>query len=98
MGEYANRHRKAILVTLLVLVPVLFLLGWSQASLNLSFIRPSNPEQTILLLALSTFIFLAFVIFALILTRLLLKAYVERRQQKLGARFKTKMLVAFLAL
>ena len=98
MGEYTNRHRKAILITLLVLVPVLFLLGWSQASLNLSFIRPSNPQQTILLLALSTFIFLAFVIFALILTRLLLKAYVERRQQKLGARFKTKMLVAFLAL
>jgi two-component system nitrogen regulation sensor histidine kinase NtrY len=93
-----GRHRKAVIITLLVLVPILFLLGWSQASLNLSFIRPSNPPQTILLLVLSTFIFLAFVIFALILTRLLLKAYVERRQQKLGARFKTKMLVAFLGL
>ncbi len=98
MGESPNRHRKTVVIILLILVPVLFLLGWSQASLNLSFIRPSSPQQTILLLALSTFIFLAFVIFALILTRLLLKAYVERRHHQLGARFKTKMLVAFLAL
>ena len=91
-------RRRIYLIVLLVLVPALFFLGWSQASLNLSFIRPSNPQQTILLLALSTFIFLAFVIFGLILLRILLKLYVERRQRQLGARFKTKMVVAFLGL
>jgi len=37
----ANR-RKIFLIVLLILVPVLFLLGWSQASLNLGFIRPTN--------------------------------------------------------
>ena len=98
MGENPSDRRKIALIFLLVLVLALFFLGWSQASLNLSFIRPSNPEQTLLLLSLSAVIFLAFVIFALILLRILLKLYVERRQQRLGARFKTKMVVAFLGL
>jgi PAS domain S-box-containing protein len=90
-------HRpKILLIVLLILVPILAFLVWSQASLNLSFIRPSNSEETILLLVLSTVIILAFVIFALILLRILLKLYVERQQQQLGSRFKTKMVVAFL--
>jgi hypothetical protein len=92
------RRRKIILAVLSILVPALFFLGWSQASLNLSFIRPSNSQEIILLLVLSTVIFLAFVIFALILLRILLKLYVERQQQQLGSRFKTKMVVAFLGL
>jgi PAS domain S-box-containing protein len=66
--------------------------------LNLSFIRPSSSGETIALLVLSTVIFLAFVIFALILLRILLKLYVERQEQQLGSRFKTKMVVAFLGL
>src|SRR5208282_5377532 len=98
MPDSPYDRRKIALVSLLVLVPALFFLGWSQASLNLSFIRPRSPEQTLLLLSLSAVIFLAFVIFALILLRILLKLYVERRQQRLGARFKTTMVVAFLGL
>ena len=98
MPENPSDRRKVVLIFLLVLVPALFFLGWSQASLNLSFIRPQSPEQTLLLLSLSAVIFLAFVIFALILLRILLKLYVERRQQRLGARFKTTMVVAFLVL
>jgi PAS domain S-box-containing protein len=98
MNDRSPHHRNVFLVVLLILVPALFFLGWSQASLNLSFLRPSSAEETILLLALSTFIFLAFVIFALILLRILLKLYVERRRQQLGSRFKTKMVVAFLGL
>ena len=90
--------RRAFLIFLLILVPILLFIGWSQASLNLSFIRPENAGQTLLLVVVSTIIFLAFVIFALILARNLLKLYVERRAQKLGSRFKTKMVVAFLAL
>jgi len=98
LPENPSDRRKVVLIFLLVLVPALFFLGWSQASLNLSFIRPQSPEQTLLLLSLSAVIFLAFVIFALILLRILLKLYVERRQQRLGARFKTTMVVAFLVL
>jgi two-component system, NtrC family, nitrogen regulation sensor histidine kinase NtrY len=91
-------RRRTFLIFLLILVPILLFIGWSQASLNLSFIRPENAGQTLLLLVVSALIFLAFVIFALILARNLLKLYVERRTQRLGSRFKTKMVVAFLAL
>ena len=92
------QRRKIFLIVLLILVPILAFLGWSQASLNLNFIHPNSSEETILLQVLSIVIFLAFVIFALILLRILLKLYFERQQQQLGSRFKTKMVVAFLGL
>jgi two-component system, NtrC family, nitrogen regulation sensor histidine kinase NtrY len=98
MENAQNPRRRLWLIILLVLVPTLLFLGWSQASFNLAFLQPSSAGETILLLALSTLIFVAFVIFALILARILLKLYAERKQKKLGARFKTKMVVAFLSL
>jgi len=98
MDEQQRRNRKRILIFLLVLVPALMFVAWSQASLNLSFLQPASANVTILLLALSYLVILALVIFGLILARILLKLYVERRQQQLGSRFKTKMVVAFLAL
>jgi two-component system nitrogen regulation sensor histidine kinase NtrY len=85
-------------ILLLIIVPTLLFLAWSQASLNLNFLQPSNARETIVLLALSMLIFVAFVIFALILARNLLKLYAERKQQLLGSRFKTRMVVAFLGL
>src|SRR5712692_6794503 len=98
MESNPHRPRKAVLIILLGVVVALFFLAWSQASLNLNFIRPQSAAETIALLAISALIFLAFVIFALILLRILLKLYVERRQAQLGSRFKTKMVVAFLGL
>ena len=98
MYDDLNPRRKFTLVLLLILVPILFLLGWSQASLNLSFLQPASAPTTILLIVISSTIFVAFVIFALILTRILLKLYVERTQHQFGARFKIKMLAAFLGL
>ncbi len=97
-NDQPRPRRKAFLIFLLILVPTLLFIGWSQASLNLSFIHPENAGQTLLLIMVSALIFLAFIIFGLILVRNLLKLYAERRMQKLGARFKTKMVVAFLAL
>lgn len=98
MDQKPQRSRRALLTFLLVLVPVLFFLGWSQASLNLSFIRPRNATETILLAVLSAVVFVAFVIFALILARILLKVHAERRQNQLGSRLKTKLVAAFLGL
>jgi two-component system, NtrC family, nitrogen regulation sensor histidine kinase NtrY len=93
-----NPPRRAFLIFLLIVVPFLLFIGWSQASLNLSFIHPRTAPQTILLVVVSALIFLAFIIFGLILLRYLVKLYFERRSHKLGSRFKTKMVVAFLAL
>ncbi len=90
--------RRTIIVALSVIVPVLLIIAWSQASFDLTFIQPADAQQTFVLLALSALVFLAFVIFALILLRMLLKLYVERRQQVLGSRFKTRMLAASFAL
>ncbi len=98
MENVPTRSRRKWLIALLAAVVILFFIGWSQASLNLSFIHPSSATETLLVWAVSTVVFLAFVIFALILTRVLLKLYVERRQGRLGARFKTKMVAAFLGL
>src|SRR2546425_7894262 len=83
MDEQQRRNRKRILIFLLVLVPALMFVAWSQASLNLSFLQPASANVTILLLALSYLVILALVIFGLILARILLKLYVERRQQQL---------------
>src|SRR2546423_11445103 len=98
MNQTPPRSRRTFLIVLLILVSTLLFLAWSQASLNLSFIHPSTAQQTIFLLVLSAIIFLAFVIFTLILGRILLKLYFEGKQAQLGSRFKTKMVVAFLAL
>ncbi len=98
MGESRPQNRRLLVIVLSILVPVLFLIGWSQASLNLHFIRPKDTTATFLLAAVSAIVFIAFVIFALILLRILLKLYTERRQNQLGSRFKTKMIVAFLCL
>ncbi len=96
--EKTSRSRRNLLILLSILVPVLFLIGWSQASLNLSFIHPKSATATFLLAAVSAFVFIAFVIFGLILARILLKLYEERRQNQLGSHFRTKMVVAFLGL
>lgn len=98
MDEKPPKSHRSFLIFLLVLVPVLFLIGWSQASLNLSFIHPRNATETFLLDAVSAFAWLLFVVFGLILGRILLKLYAERRHNQLGYRFKTKMVVAFLSL
>lgn len=86
------------LIFLLVLVPVLFLIGWSQASLSLRFIHPQDATATFLLTAVSAFVWVLFAVFALILARILLKLHAERRLNKLGAHFKTRMVAAFLVL
>ncbi|HXJ92201.1 MAG TPA: ATP-binding protein [Terriglobia bacterium] len=98
MDAKPQNRRRAALIVLLIVVPILFFLGWSLASLNLSFIRPADAQETIVLLALSTFIVVAFVIFGLILFRILLKLHAERKRQQLGSQFKTRLVVAFLGL
>ena len=94
----AKRHpnRKWILrgLVFLVLLGIVFVLG----SLNVPFLQPDEPSEVILLYVLSTLVFLAFVIYGLVLIRYLARLYAERRRQVLGSQFKTKMVAGALAL
>jgi dipeptide/tripeptide permease len=48
MNPDPAHRRKIFLIVLLILVPILFFLGWSQASLNLNFIHPNSSDETLL--------------------------------------------------
>ncbi len=72
------------------------LIVW-QVSFNV-WVRPAGSEQTILLFALSTVVGLAFLVFAFILSRNVIKLFVERRANLLGSKFKTKLVIGALAL
>lgn len=98
MDPKLQRRRKLVLILLLIFVPLLLVMGWSLNSFNLQFLHPENAPETILLVAVSAFIVVAFFIFGLILLRILLKLRLERRRQQLGSQFKTRMVVAFLGL
>jgi nitrogen fixation/metabolism regulation signal transduction histidine kinase len=77
----------------------LALLVFVQAALNLNpFINPSEPNQILILYALSTFIFLVLLVFGFVLSRTLIKVWVERKQQKPGSHFKTSLLVSLILL
>ena len=83
------RMRPAFIVAVSIVVLALVVSLFGLTSLNLPFIRPSGSAETILLFALSTFIFLGLVIFGFILFRSLLKLRTERRANLPGSQFKT---------
>jgi nitrogen fixation/metabolism regulation signal transduction histidine kinase len=77
----------------------LALLVFIQAAFNLDpFFSPSEPTQIVLLYTLSTFIFLALLIFGFVLLRTLVKVWIERKQQKPGSKFKTSLVVSLISL
>lgn len=78
----------------LILLALVFILG----SINVPFLQPDQPSEVILLYVFSGMVFLAFVIYGLVLTRYLARLYTEHRRQVLGSKFKTKMVVGALAL
>jgi PAS domain S-box-containing protein len=70
-----------------------------QVSFNtLPWLSPTTASETLILYALSTINFLAFLVLLMILVRSLIKLRRERQEQRLGARFKTRMVVFFVAL
>jgi two-component system, NtrC family, nitrogen regulation sensor histidine kinase NtrY len=93
-----NRRRTVIIllaVGILLLVTVVF----TQAAFNLNpFFRPETNQQTYILAALSTLIFLLLVALTFVLFRTLLKLYTERRVGVLGSKFRTKMALGALVL
>src|SRR6202171_5431530 len=61
-------------------------------------IQPDTASDTLVLYALSTLNFVAFVVFSFIFIRSLLKLRRERREHQLGSKIKTRLLVYFVAI
>jgi nitrogen fixation/metabolism regulation signal transduction histidine kinase len=79
----------------LILLTFLFLLQSSNVWKNISV---DSARDTILLYALSSLNFIAFIIFAFILIRSLLKLRQERRALQLGSKIKTRLVMYFVAI
>ncbi|MFN2452991.1 MAG: ATP-binding protein [Pyrinomonadaceae bacterium] len=61
-------------------------------------VTPDTASDALLLYALSSLIFAAFVVFAFIFMRILFKLRRERRERRLGSKIKTRLIVYFIAL
>jgi PAS domain S-box-containing protein len=80
-------------------VAVLLAIIVAQQLLNLgSVVPPETGSDTLLLYALSSLNFAAFIVFTFILLRSLLKLRRERRERQLGSRIQTRLLVYFIGL
>ena len=91
----SRRLRRGLLaIGFLLILGVVFVLG----SINVPFLQPDEPSEVILLYVFSGIIFVAFVVYGLVLTRYLARLYAEHRQRVLGSTFRTKMVVGALAL
>jgi two-component system, NtrC family, nitrogen regulation sensor histidine kinase NtrY len=81
------------------IVAVLLAIIVAQQLLNRgSVVTPETGSDTLLLYALSSLNFAAFIVFSFILLRSLLKLRRERRERQLGSRIQTRLLVYFIGL
>src|SRR5262245_66269392 len=78
---------------------VLALIVFVQAAFSLDpFFTRSGPNQIVLLVTLSVFVFLVLLIFGFVLLRTLVKVWAARQQQTHGSKFKTTVLVSLVML
>src|SRR5215475_3109220 len=91
--------RRRLRIALLSVATILLfaLLLW-QAGDAAKWVRPDSASETVVLYALSTINFLAFVVLLMYLVRNIIKLRQERRKMKLGAKFKTRLVTYFISL
>jgi PAS domain S-box-containing protein len=91
--------RKRLLygLAILLLVVSTVLVVW-QGSFHQKDFIPSSPAQTLILLAVSTLIFILMLTVGWILAREFIKLYVARQTGQLGSRIRTKLVVGALLL
>ncbi len=94
----SGRRRKAFLVVLALGTFLLVAVVFSQTAFNLTFLRPSTSEQTLIFTAVSALIFLLLVALTFVLLRNLVKLYSERRVGAPGSKFRTRMVMGALLL
>src|SRR6267142_1461832 len=93
-----RRRRLVLLWALGVTVSLLLGIIVSQQLWLWTVIRPDTASDTLVLYALSTLNFVAFVVFSFIFVRNLLKLRRERRERQLGSKVKTRLLVYFISI
>jgi PAS domain S-box-containing protein len=96
--ERLNRRRRVVLWTLGIIVLLLLSIIVSQQLWLWTIIPSDTASDTLVLYALSTLNFVAFVVFSFIFIRNLLKLRRERRERQLGSKIKTRLLVYFIAI
>ena len=97
-GRRARRRRVRIALLAIATI-LLFTLLFVQAAINTEqWVRPDSASEAVILYALSTIIFLAFVVLLMVLVRNIIKLRRERRQMKHGAKFKTRLVAYFISL
>jgi two-component system, NtrC family, nitrogen regulation sensor histidine kinase NtrY len=97
--EHGIRRRRRVLLwvlggTVLLLLAIIV----SQQLWLWTVVRPDTPADALVLYALSTLNFVAFVVFLFIFVRNLLKLRRERRERQLGSKVKTRLLVYFISI
>src|SRR5688572_24469419 len=96
--EKVTRRRRVLLWTLGATVLLMLAVIVSQQLWLWTIVPTDSASDTLLLYALSTLNFVAFVIFSFIFVRNLLKLRRERRERQLGSKIKTRLLVYFIAI
>jgi two-component system nitrogen regulation sensor histidine kinase NtrY len=98
--ERQTRSRRRTVPWLLAgIVAILLAVIVAQQLFNLgAVVPPETGSDTLLLYALSSLNFAAFIVFSFILLRNLLKLRRERRERQLGSKIQTRLLVYFIGL
>lgn len=93
-----GKRRRVVLWTLGVTVLLLLFVIVSQQLWLWNIIPLDTASDTVVLYALSSLNFIAFVVFSFIFVRNLLKLRRERRARELGSKIKTRLLVYFIGI
>jgi PAS domain S-box-containing protein len=99
-SDSKRRIRRRLRIALLAVATILLftLLLWQAAFDTSLWVRPDSANEAWVLYALSTIVFLAFVVLLMVLVRNIIKLRRERREMKLGAKFKTRLVTYFISL
>jgi PAS domain S-box-containing protein len=98
-AKSATQRRRSVPWILGGLVLVLLALIVAQQPFNLwALAPPDTAADTVVLYALSSLNFAAFVVFSFILVRSLVKLRRERRERQLGSKIKTRLVIYFIGL
>src|SRR5215467_4239577 len=96
--ERIRRRRRLLLWILGATVLLLLAIIVSQQLWLWTVVKPETPADALILYALSTLNFVAFVVFLFIFVRNLLKLRRERQERQLGSKVRTRLLVYFISI